>query len=163
ADDELILGIVKRETFRNRLDGIGEALLASPEGNLSLLGCRYIAPGAHNLNRLTVAVTDQVLLIDHPAIGSVLLKETAFDRIAAALIQARRLRLHTGAIIGVNAAPPEFRVLEILLRFIAEPIADILANEGRGEIASCLETIDDGRGAGQKVHKPFLCRDQRFA
>ena len=85
ADDQPVLGVVQREPLRDRLDRVAQALLAAPERDLRLLGCRDVAPRADHLDRFAVPVPDQVLLVDHPAVAAVLLEEPVLDRVPALL------------------------------------------------------------------------------
>src|SRR5215208_5711351 len=74
-----------------------------------------------------------------------------------------RLGLDLGAIVGMNAAPPEVRVLEILLGLVAEPVLDVLTDECRREVARRLVAVDHRRRARQQVHETVLRRDQGLA
>ena len=122
-----------------------------------------VAPRADHLDRLAVLVADQVLLVDHPAVAAVLLEEPVLDRVAAFLEQQGGLGLHRREVVGVHAAPPEIRVLQVFLRLVAEPVPDVLADEGRREVARRLEAVDHRRRAGQQVHEPVLRGDQGLA
>ncbi len=55
--------------------------------------------------------------------------------------------LDKGEVFGVHPLAPEIRRLEIFLRAVAEEALDVLADEGRREVAMGLEAVDDGRGA----------------
>ncbi len=82
---------------------------------------------------------------------------------ATLLEQCDRLGLHAGQVLRVHAAPPEIRMFEILLRCVAEPVPDVLADKGRREVAACLEAVDHRRGAGQEVNEALLRRPQGFS
>src|SRR4029079_14372336 len=94
AEYETVLRVVEGEPFRDRFDGIGQALLARLQGGLlGRLARGDLAPGTDHLHRLTVVVADQVLLIAHPAIGAVLLTEAILGDMAAVLEQLGLLGL----------------------------------------------------------------------
>src|SRR4029434_397545 len=107
----------------------------------------------------TVAISNQVLLVDDPAIGAVLLEESVLDRMAALLVEATALCSHPGRVFGMHAAPPERRIFEVLLRVVAEPVPDVLADERGREIPRCLVAVDHRGRAGQQVDETLLGRD----
>ena len=49
--------------------------------------------------------------------------------------QMRSFGFHPGEIVGMDAAPPEIRAVEILAGLVAQDFADVVADEGRAEIA----------------------------
>ena len=112
AEDEAVLRVVEGEPFRDRFDGVGQALLARLQGGLlGRLARGDLAPGANHFHRLTVMVADQMLLIAHPAIGAVLLAEAILGDMAAVLEQLGLLGLDGGKVLGMDAGAPEVGIL----------------------------------------------------
>ena len=122
-----------------------------------------VAPRADHLDRLAFLVPDEPLFIVHPAVGAVLLEKSVLDRVGTFLEQVDRLGLHRGEVVGMHAAPPEIGVLQILLRLIAQPVLDVLADEGRREIPRRLVAVDHRRRRRQQASDPVLRGDQGFA
>src|SRR5215475_7816151 len=115
-----------------------DALVGFGRGGLGLLALADVAPGADDLGRLAVPVADQTLLVDDPAIATGLPEEPIFDGVAARLEQTGGFRLDLGEIVGMHRAPPEIGILQILRRFVAEPVPEVLADERRPEVAGGL-------------------------
>ena len=122
-----------------------------------------VAPRADHLDRLAVLVPDQALLVVHPAVGAVLLEEPVLDGVAALPEQLDGLGLDRGEVVGVHAAPPEIRVFQIVVRLVAEPILDVLADEGRREVARRLEAVDHRRRGRKQASDAILRGDQGLA
>ena len=70
--------------------------------------------------------------------------------------QARHLALDPLQILGVDALAPEIRIFEIFAGTIAEQALDIVADEGRGEIALGLERVDHRRRGIEQPRQPHL-------
>ncbi len=123
---------------------------ARPRGVLGLLGLLAgadVAPGADDLDRLTVVAAQQILLVAHPDVIAVALAEAVLRSVAALLEELALLGLDRSEILRVHIAAPEIGVLEILLRAIAEQALDVLADEGRGVVVLRLEAVDHRRRA----------------
>ena len=144
-------------------DRVRQPLLAAPQRDLRLVARGHVAPGAHDLHRLAIPVAHQMLLVVHPAVGAVVPEEPVLDRVAALLKQQGGLGLHGRDVVGMHAAPPEVRVLQILLRLVAEPVPDVLADEGRCEIARRLVAVDHRRCRRQEMHEAVLRGHQCLA
>ena len=127
----------------------------------AFLGCRRcffgslavgdIAPRADHLGRLAVLVTYQLLRIVHPAVAAVLLEKPVLDRVATFLEQLDGLGLDRGEVIRMHATAPEIGVFQILTRLVAEPVADVLADECRCEVSRRLEAVNHRRRAGEQL------------
>src|SRR5262245_5840383 len=52
------------------------------------------------------------------------------------------LRLHRRKIVGMDAAPPEIRALQVVARLVAQQVLDVPADEGRSEVARGFEAGD---------------------
>ena len=63
----------------------------------------------------------------------------------------------------MHAAPPEIGILQILLGLVAEPVPNVLADEGRPEVAGRLEAVDHRRCRDKQMHQTVLRRHQRLA
>src|ERR1700730_3522319 len=57
----------------------------------------------------------------------------------------------------MKTAAPEVRVLQILIRFVAQQSFDIMPNEGRQETPPRFVTIDHGRGTRDQFQKTGMC------
>jgi hypothetical protein len=101
-----------------------------------------VAPRAHHLRQRALLVTDEMLVVVHPAIGAVFAPEAIFDRVVALFEQGVHFALDARKIIGMHALTPEIRVFEIFASGISEQPHDVLADKARREIALCLEAID---------------------
>jgi hypothetical protein len=104
-----------------------------------------IAPRAHDLDRLSLLVTHEVLLVIDPAIGTVLAAEAIFERVLTFLEQIADLGLDPREIFGVHALAPEIGIVEIFADGIAEQARDVVADEDRREIVLGLEAVDHSR------------------
>src|SRR5690606_28237351 len=101
-------------------------------------GCRLlrrpplgdVAPRADDLDRLTVRVADQMLDVLHPAVAAVAFPEAVLDRVAAGPIEAGRLRLDRGEIVGMHPLAPELGILEVFGGGVPEELGDVGADEG---------------------------------
>src|SRR5262249_9391666 len=151
------------KSLRDGFHGICQPLLAAPESDLRFLGPGDVAPRADHFHRLTVAVANQVLLVDHPAVGAVLLEKPILDGVTALLVQLDGFGLDRRELVGVDPAAPEIRIFQVFLRLVAEPVLDVLADESRCEISRGLVAVDHRRRAGQQVHETLLRGDERFA
>ena len=159
AENEAVLGIVKREAFRDRFDRVGEPLLARLQGGLfrRLAGGDF-APRAHHFHRVSAMVTDQMLLVAHPAIGTVFLTEAVFRRVRALVEKPDLLGFDRGEILRMNAGPPEIGIFQIFVGAVTEHTLDVLADKGRREIAGRLEAVDHGRRAFEQERHASLQR-----
>src|SRR5262249_18044959 len=115
---------------------------------LCLLAIGYVAPRTNHLDRLTLFVPNEPLFVINPTITAVPLAKPVLDRVSTFLEQAERLGLHRGELVRVYATAPEIRVFQVLLRLVAQPFADVLADEGRREISGGLIAVDYGRCGG---------------
>src|SRR5260221_6404702 len=163
ADVQPVLRVVQRKSLRDRFDRVRQALLATPESDLRLLRRSDVAPRANHLDRFAVPVANQVLLVDHPAVGAFLFEKSVLDRVAAFLEQVDGLCLHRGELVGMHAAPPEIRVFEVFLRLVTQPVRDVLTDEGRRKIARRLVAVDHRWCTRQQVYETVLRGDQGFA
>ncbi|MFO7477299.1 MAG: hypothetical protein R6X03_02935 [Methyloceanibacter sp.] len=75
----------------------------------------------------------------------------------ATLEQCAHLGLEARQVIGVHALTPEIGVVEIFTGRVAEQPRDILADEGRREIALGFETVDHRRGGIEQPGQSGRC------
>ena len=73
---------------------------------LSRFARRDITPGADNLHGRT-PITDKVLLVIHPTIGSILPAEAVLHRVDPVVEELGDRIFHTVQIVGVNPVAPE--------------------------------------------------------
>ncbi len=85
-------------------------------GQLGGFARAYVAPRADDLGWLALIVTDEMLVVIHPAIGAVLAPEAVFDGVVAALEQTVHLGFDARQIVRVDALAPEVRIFEIFAR-----------------------------------------------
>src|SRR5581483_3061151 len=124
-------------------------------GLLGTLAVGHVAPRAHDLEGLAALVADEMLLVADPAILAVLLAEAVFRGVLALLEDLDQLGLDPIDVIGVDASAPEGWILQIFGGTIAKQPLDVLADEGRRVIVSCLEGVDHrGRRLEQKRETP---------
>src|SRR5262245_44630118 len=69
---------------------------------------------------------------------------TMFEQLAELAFDPRQ-------VVRVHAVSPEVRALQIVARFIAEPIPDVLADEGRAKVARGLEAVDHRRRGREEL------------
>ena len=100
-------------------------------------------------------VANEMLLVAHPAIGTVLLAEAIFGEMLAGPEQLDLLRLDLGEIVGMHMAPPEIRVLQIFIGAVAQHQLDAGADEGGREIAGRGETVDHTGAAPSRQIEPL--------
>ena len=110
-----------------------------------------IGPGADQLQRTAGFVVDDPERVLDPDVMSVAMPEAVLDRSPSALDQRPHLLEHSGSVLGMEMAGPAFRIGGHLLRRIAHDRAEILADEGAGEIARGLGGVDDGGAHGEQV------------
>ena len=135
------------ETVDDRRRGREQAddtILRGDERLAELLARSDVAPRADHFQWFAVVVTDQALLVVHPAIGAILAAEAVLDSVDAILKETSDLRLNARQVVGVDAVAPEGRVIEVFARLVAEDALDIVADEGRAEIVARLEAVDYG-------------------
>src|SRR5262245_36948926 len=118
---------------------------------LGRLALGDIAPGADHLIRLTALVIDEAQLVPDPAIGAVLLQKPVLESMVARFEQLTELALDPRQIFGVDVAAPEVRAVEIVALLEAQPVRDVLADEGRSKIPRCLEAVDHRRRGGEQL------------
>src|SRR5262249_35425727 len=126
-------------------DEVLEALPCRFEGRFGSLARRDVAPRANHLGRLVALVIDEAQIIANPAVIAVLFEEPVLDGVAAFLEQGTDLRLRPRPIVGMYAAPPEIRALQVIARLITQQIFDVLADEGRSKVARGFKTLDRRR------------------
>src|SRR5262245_48264495 len=51
----------------------------------------------------------------------------------------------------MDAAAPEIRAVEIVALLVAQPVLDVLADEGRPKVARCLEAVDHRRRGREEL------------
>ena len=79
-----------------------------------------------------------------------MLAEAIFDGVVARFEQHVHLGFDARQILGMHPLAPEIRIFEIFGSRVAEQPRDVLADEGRREIALGLEAVDHrGRGIEQ--------------
>ena len=105
-----------------------------------------------------------MLVVVHPAIGAVLAAKAILDGAPALFEQACHLALDPWQILGMDVPAPEVRIFEIFARRVAKQALDIVADEGRGEIALGVERIDHRGGGIEQPRQPNLGRgrDRRY-
>src|SRR5262245_8437192 len=96
-----------------------------------------------------------MLLVANPAKGAVLLAETILGVMLAPAEQFDLLRLDLGQVLRMDVAAPEVRVLEILVRGVAEHRPDAGADKGRSVVAGRGETVDDDGGGPEQEIEPL--------
>src|SRR5262249_6039508 len=84
-----------------------------------------------------------------PTIAAILLLKTIFEAQPPLRKQTRILAQDPLAILGVYAAPPEIRTIEIFLGFVPKQVLHVWADERRRVIAGRLEAVDHGRRASE--------------
>src|SRR5262249_46998334 len=115
------------------------------------LARRDVAPRADHLGRLVALVIDEEIGRAKRRERADLLKEPVLYGVAAFLEQVTDLRLRPRQIVGIYAAPPEIRALQVIARLITQQIFDVLAEEGRSKVARGFETVDDRRRRGEQL------------
>src|SRR6476620_4074983 len=135
-----------RGAFEQERDACFQGIL----GLLRRLALGDVAPRANDLERLSLPVADQMLLVAEPAVGSVDIAEAIFGRMAILLEYFDLIGFHLRKIVRMDARAPEVGVLEIFVRAVAEQALDVLADEGRRIVAACLEAVDNRRRAFEK-------------
>ena len=115
-----------------------------------------VRPRPDYLLGLAVLIADKALLVVHPAPAAVLLEEAVLNRVLAFPEQLHGLGFHGGEVVRVDATSPEVRAFQILARLVAQQVLDVLADEGRGEIAKGLVAVDDRARRGQEMNQPVL-------
>src|SRR5262249_5765924 len=98
-----------------------------------------IDPGSDHVDRLAFTVADQAPLVADPTVAAVLLEEPILDRVPAMLEQLAELGFDSRQIVGMDAAAPEIRALQIFLGLIAQHVLEICAHELRREVPGRLE------------------------
>src|SRR5690606_12936727 len=106
-----------------------------------------------DLDRLTVRVADQMLDVLHPAVAAVAFPEAVLDRVAAGPIEAGRLRLDRGEIVGMHPLAPELGILEVFGGGVPEELGDVGADEGRRVIPARLVAVDHRGRAGEELRQ----------
>ena len=106
---------------------------------LSRLAGRDIAPGPDNLQRLAAAITDKVLLVIYPAIGSILPAEAVLDCVDPVLEEFGYRVFNLSQLVRVNPVAPEGRVLQVLYWSVPENRDDVVADKCRRIITRSLK------------------------
>src|SRR5262249_11368096 len=57
----------------------------------------------------------------------------------------------------MHAAPPEIRILQVLVGLVPEPVPNVLADEGGGEIPSRTVAVDHCGRAREQLCKSGMC------
>ena len=140
-----------------------DALVRRRDRRFGALAFADVAPGADDFDRLALLVPHEPLLVVDPEVAAIALPEAVLDRVRAVLEKLDGLRLDRCKVVRVDAAAPEIRVLEIVLRLVAEPLADVLADEGRREVPARPIAVDHRRGGREQVADAILRRDEGFA
>ena len=76
----------------------------------------------------------------------------------AGLEEYVHLGLDTRKVVRMHALAPEIRIVEIFAGGIAEQPRDVVADEGRREIAPGLEAVDHRRRGIEQPGQPGRCR-----
>ena len=115
-----------------------------------------VGPGANQLRRSAGFVVDDPERVLDPDVMSVAMPEAVFDRSPAVLDQGAHLLEDSRRVLRMEMVGPAFRIGRHLLRRIAHDRAEILADEGAGEIAGGLGGVDDGGAYGEQVLHALL-------
>src|SRR6476620_4262440 len=116
-----------------------------------LLSLGDISPCAHELERATSIVIDDLEGILNPNVVAIAVAEAILDRSAAPADKGKHFAEGSRGIVGMKMVGPTLRVGGHLLRRIAHDRAEILADESAGIIARCLGGVDDGGTYREKV------------
>ena len=117
-----------------------------------------VAPGADDLGRVPLVVTQQILVVADPDIGAVPLAETILGDVAALLEQLGLLGLHRREVLGMDMRAPEIGMLQVFLRAVAEQPLDVLADESGRVVVLRLKAVDHRRRGLQQGVEPPACR-----
>ena len=74
------------------------------------------------------------------------------------LEQLAELSFDAREVVGVDAASPEIRAVEIVTRLITQPVLDVLADKGRPEVTRRLEAVDYRRRGREQLLDMGACR-----
>src|SRR5690349_1830020 len=121
------------------------------DGLFGSLAVGDVAPRADDLVRLAALVMDQAQFVADPAIVAVLLQEPVLEGVVALLEQLPELALHPPEIIRVHTVAPEVGAVEIIARLVAQPLLDVLTDEGRPKISRCLEAVNYRRRGREEL------------
>ena len=148
---EIARRLVAVDHRRRGRQQVHETVLRGDQGFAELLARRDVAPGADHLDRIARRVAHQLQFVADPAVAAVLLAEAVFAAEAPLLEQARIVAQDARAVLGMDAALPEIRAVEVFLAVVPEQVLHVLADEGRRVVAGCLEAVDHRRRAGEQV------------
>ena len=118
---------------------------------LSLLVLGDVRPGAHQLERTSGVVIDDLEGVLDPDVMPVAMAKAILDAAAAPADQRQHLAEGSRRVLGMEMIGPALRIGGHLLRRVAHDRAEIFAHEGAGIIAGRLGGVDDGGTYGEKV------------
>src|SRR5580704_10196966 len=102
---------------------------------LGRLAGRYVAPGPDHFQRFAAAITDKVLLVIYPAIGSILPAEAVLDGVDPVVEEFSYRVFNLGQFVRMNSVAPEGGILQVLCRRVPENRDDVIADKCRRIIA----------------------------
>src|SRR5262249_4325971 len=108
-----VLAYEGRLVVAERFKGIYHRWRSREQISDTIVGCRRcffclfatvdVAPRTNRFNRLALLITDQALLIVHPAVSTVLFEKAIFDRVMPVLVKVAGFRFDPSQVIGMHA------------------------------------------------------------